>query len=56
MEPISVIPDIGGAPNDYFMVRDWDNWKQAFSAWSQTRTIEHRVKNCDSGPVPSQKL
>ena len=49
VEPISVIPDIGGPPNNYFMVRDRDNWRQAFSAWLQTPLdINEEISDYDS--------
>lgn len=32
-EPIVVIPDIGGAPNSYFMLRGRSKWKEIFMKW-----------------------
>ena len=56
MEPISVIPDIGGAPNDYFVVRDRDNWKQAFSAWLHTpMNIEEEISESESDSDSSRQ-
>ena len=44
-----MIPDIGGPPNNYFVVRDRDNWRQAFSAWLQTPLdINEEISDYDS--------
>ena len=30
VKPVAVIPDLGGAPNSYFMVKDRETWKTDF--------------------------
>ena len=30
VDPIAVIPDIGGNPNDYFMIKDRETWRTDF--------------------------
>jgi hypothetical protein len=35
VEPV-VIPDIGGAANEYFVVKNRDAWKQDFEEWLET--------------------
>jgi hypothetical protein len=36
VEPVVVIPDIGGAANEYFVVKNRDAWKQDFEEWLET--------------------
>ena len=56
MEPASVVPDIGGAPNDYFVVRDRDNWKQAFSAWLHApMNVEDEISESESNSDSSRQ-
>ena len=40
IEPISVVPDIGGAPNAYFMVKGREEWQQDFEAWLLNPDVE----------------
>ena len=30
VSPIAVIPDIGGNPNDYFIIKDRETWRMDF--------------------------
>ena len=56
MEPISVIPDMGGAPNDCFVVRDRDNWKQALSAWPHApMNVEDEISESESDSDSSRQ-
>jgi hypothetical protein len=34
--PLAVIPDIGGLPNDYLVVKNREEWKEDFEAWLET--------------------
>ena len=33
VKPVAVTPDIGGAPDSYFSLKDRSEWKQDFEAW-----------------------
>jgi hypothetical protein len=41
VEPVVVIPDIGGAANEYFVVKNRDAWKQDFEEWLETSNPTH---------------
>jgi hypothetical protein len=41
VEPVVVIPDIGGAANEYFVVKNRDAWKQDFEEWLETSATPH---------------
>ena len=48
MEPLSVIPDIGGPPNNYFMVRDRSKWAEGFSSWLESPLdIREEISDCE---------
>jgi hypothetical protein len=32
-DPVAVIPDVGGAPNQYFQVRSRSDWRNKFIDW-----------------------
>ena len=34
--PLTVIPDIGGRPSDYFVVKNREEWREDFEAWLET--------------------
>jgi len=36
VRPIAIIPDIGGNPNDYFMLKDREEWCQDFTHWLES--------------------
>ena len=33
VKPIAVVPDIGGPPNRYFVVKDRSDWAECFTNW-----------------------
>lgn len=33
VKPVAVIPDVGGLPNTYLMLRSRTQWKQDFISW-----------------------
>jgi hypothetical protein len=41
VEPVVVIPDIGGAANEYFVVKNRDAWKQDFEEWLEIQPRLH---------------
>ena len=42
MDPCCVIPDIGGPPNRYFVVKPRNEWAQEFTRWIQDHhTLDH---------------
>jgi hypothetical protein len=44
VEPVVVIPDIGGAANEYFVVKNRDAWKQDFEEWLEHPTATPHLR------------
>ena len=53
VKPIVVIPDIGGPPNDHFLLRDRSNWKEDFESWldlpDKDDEIDDEIANMATG-------
>lgn len=52
IEPLTVIPDVGGKPNAYFIVRNKTHWRQQFEEWlecdpNDDEFSDEEVLNCD---------
>ena len=48
VEPLAVVPDIGGAPNAYFLCRSRVSWADDFISWLQGPYEERADSDCDS--------
>ena len=49
VRPIAVIPDLGGQPNGYFLLKDRSIWREDFESWleSPDETLDIPVDNDD---------
>ena len=47
VRPIAVIPDLGGQPNGYFLLKDRSMWREDFESWLENpdETLEIPVQN-----------
>ena len=45
--PVSVIPDIGGLPYDYFLVKNATQWRENFVAWLDTDPVHDVMEPID---------
>jgi len=48
VEPLAVVPDIGGAPNAYFLCQSRVSWADDFISWLQGPYKERADSDCDS--------
>jgi hypothetical protein len=56
VEPVVVIPDIGGAANEYFVVKNRDAWKQDFEEWLETSNRDLHLRCLMMNRMKSTKL
>ena len=42
-KPVVVVPDLGGQPNDYFLIRDRAKWSKDFANWLDTDDPEEDI-------------
>lgn len=48
-EPAVVIPDIGGPPNGYFVVKSRTSWREIFEKWLEAPDEEDEMSSDDEG-------
>ena len=57
VRPIAVIPDLGGQPNGYFLLKDRSIWREDFESWleSPDETLDMPVDNDDIPRVDNRE-
>ena len=40
VKPVAIIPDIGGQPNSYFMLKPRASWREMFESWLEQPAVE----------------
>ena len=47
-EPVAVVPDVGGPPNRYFLVKSRSKWSNEFCAWLQAPHADDKMEVSDA--------
>ena len=55
VEPVAVVPDIGGPCNDYFVVKNWSQWREQFKEWLECNPKDYTVDESDDEDEQEQQ-
>ena len=47
VSPAAVIPDLGGQPNDYFLVKERVKWGEDFVSWLRTPSADDNMEDSE---------
>ena len=53
MDPVAVIPDLGGQPNGYFLLRERAGWKDMFTKYLEAPRVQGEMVDSDVESVGS---